>query len=53
MSKNERTSKRVASVAGKWFRRLRKRPNQQRFNLGRKDLKALLGSSLTQTWDRT
>jgi len=50
--KNERSGKRPASIAGKWGQRLRARPKQTRFNISRRDLRALLGSTLTQAPDR-
>ena len=50
--KNEKTSNVVAAVASKWFNRLRVSPWQKRFNISRKELRALLGSALTQTADK-
>lgn len=52
MARSEVTGSDVATVAGRWFARLKRRPKQLRFNLSRRDLRALLGSVLTQASDR-
>lgn len=51
-NRNEKTSARVGSIAGKWQRRLRIKPRQKRFNISREDLGAMTGSTQTQRPNR-